>query len=114
VTNPGRLRLESYDNKGNLRSFWGKASMSIDGFCGCCNPTHFALTRDGYFVTSEKGIPRIKIVDPAGQLHKVVALADQFDENTEGIDIVCDPNGRIIALDPVRKQLRIYIEKETL
>ena len=27
----------------DLRSFWGDYSMKIDGFCGCCNPSHFAF-----------------------------------------------------------------------
>jgi len=53
VVNPGRQSLENYTPNGDLRSFWGSASMRLEGFSGCCNPSHIALLPDGSFVTSE-------------------------------------------------------------
>ena len=60
MANPGARRLECYTFNGDLESIWGNTSSQIDGFFGCCNPVHFAIFSDGRFVTSEKGIPRVK------------------------------------------------------
>jgi len=112
AANTGRHSLENYTVDGDLRASWGEFSMTIEGFCGCCNPSHFALTADGSFVTSEKGIPRIKIINRAGLLAAVVAVPSQFAEGTKGLDLAVDSGGRILVLDPVRKTVRIFIEKK--
>ena len=112
AANTGRHSLENYTIDGDLRAFWGEFSMNIEGFCGCCNPSHFALTADGSFVTSEKGIPRIKITNRAGFPAAVVAGPDQFAEGTVGLDLAVDSAERIIVLDPIRKTIRIFIKKE--
>ncbi|MFC1560897.1 hypothetical protein ACFL4V_00300 [Candidatus Latescibacterota bacterium] len=108
IVNPGRHSLENYTMDGDLRSFWGEYSMEIEGFCGCCNPTHIAIFDDGKFVTSEKGIPRIKVYNRLGNLESVVAGPDQFIEGTEGLDLALDSSGRIYVLDPVKKAIRIF------
>ncbi len=51
VVNPGHHRVEAYTFDGYLELSWGKTSMGIDGFCGCCNPVNFAMLPDGGFVT---------------------------------------------------------------
>ena len=112
VVNSGRHQFENYTPDGRLRSFWSRSSMAIDGFSGCCNPSHFALLEDGSFVTSEKGIPRVKIHNVLGDLSAVVAGADQFDEDTVGLDLAVDESGRILVLDPKRRQVRIFTKKE--
>lgn len=112
VANTGRHSLENYTSDGDLRSSWGHYSMNIDGFCGCCNPSHIAILEDGSFVTSEKGIPRVKIYNRLGQLESVVALPAQFDEGTEGLDLAVDSRQRIYVLDPKRKQVRIFAKKK--
>ena len=86
--------------------------MSIDGFSGCCNPVHIALLPDGSFVTSEKGILRIKIHNPVGELADVVALPDQFDSDTEAVEVAVNSQGQIVVLDPQRKQIRIFQKKD--
>jgi ligand-binding sensor domain-containing protein len=55
VANTGRHSLENYTLDGGFRTSWGEFSMKIEGFSGCCNPSHFAILEDGSFVTSEKG-----------------------------------------------------------
>ena len=85
--------------------------MNIDGFGGCCNPSHIAILGDGSFVTSEKGIPRVKIHNRLGELVGVVAPSEQFDENTVGLDLAFDSQDRIYVLDPKRKAIRIFIKK---
>ena len=112
VVNPGRHHVEQYDREGNLISSWGESSMTMEGFCGCCNPSNFALLSDGSFVTSEKGIERIKIYWPNGVFRGVVAGPDSFVEGTKGIDIAVDSKDRILALDPEKKEIRVFTLKK--
>jgi hypothetical protein len=101
-------QLEAFDKKGNMKSSWGKQSEEIDGFCGCCNPTHIALLSDGSFVTSEKAIPRVKIYSQTGEFQCIVAGPDQFDEGTKGLDLAVDSKNRVYVLDVVRKLIRVF------
>ncbi len=112
VVNPGRHRLEKYNREGDLTFSWGESTMSMEGFCGCCNPSNFALMADGSFVTSEKGIERIKVYSPEGVFRHVVAGPDAFTEGTKGLDLAVDPSGRIVVLDPGKKQIRIFSLKK--
>lgn len=112
VTNPGMLYLENYSDEGTLRAFWGEASFDIEGFTGCCNPAHFTLLQDGSFVTSEKGLVRIKVYKPSGELASVVAGPKSFNDDSEPPDVAVDNSGRIFALDISRKVIRIF-EKKT-
>ncbi len=111
LTNPGRHTLENYTPEGDPRTSWGLFSMDIGGFCGCCNPGHLAILDDGRFVTSEKGIPRVKVYDRLGKLESVVAGPDRFAEGTEGLDLAVDSRGRVYVLDPARKAVRIFERK---
>lgn len=108
VVNTGRHSIENYTFDGDLRTSWGMYSMDIEGFSGCCNPTHITILDDGKFVTSEKGIPRIKVYNRLGNLESVVAGPDQFIDGTEGLDLALDSNGRIFVLDPAKKAVRIF------
>lgn len=108
IVNPGRHSLENYTFNGDLRSSWGVYSVEIEGFCGCCNPSHITILDDGKFVTSEKGIARIKVYDRLGNLESVVAGPDRFIEGTEGLDLAKDSNGKIFVLDPMKKSVRIF------
>jgi hypothetical protein len=111
VVNPGRLSLENYTTSGELRSSWGTPGMNVEEFCGCCNPSHFAIQNDGSFITGEKGIVRVKVYNRAGKLVSVVAGPDQFDEGTVGIDLAADSKNRIYVLDPMRKMVRVFEKK---
>ncbi len=108
AANTGRHSLENYTLEGDFRSFWGKSSMQIDGFSGCCNPIHFVILDDGSFVTSEKGIPRIKVYDRLGRLASVVAGPDRFIEGTTGLDLAAVSSQEIFVLDPKKKEIRIF------
>jgi sugar lactone lactonase YvrE len=113
VANPGRRRIERYTFDGNLVSAWGKASPKIEGFCGCCNPTHIAVLPDGGLVTSEKGLARVKTYTAQGELVSVVAPPAAFAEGTVGLDVAADSRGRILVLDPLAKKVRIFVKKKT-
>jgi len=111
VVNPGRHSFEKYSFDGTLLTSWAKASMAMEGFCGCCNPSNFAFLNDSLFVTSEKGIERVKIYNTDGTFLAVVATPDQFEEGTTGLDLAVDNQNRILVLDPAKKLVRIFEPK---
>jgi hypothetical protein len=108
AANTGRRQLENYAPDGTMISSWGESSIGIEGFCGCCNPSHFALLPDGSFVTSEKGIPRVKVYSPFGQFEGVVSGPDQFEAGTVGLDIAVNGRGEILILDPRKGHIRVF------
>jgi hypothetical protein len=111
VANTGRHTLENYNKDGSIRTSWGKATLKIDGFCGCCNPAEFTILPDNSFITSEKGMPRIKLYDQHGVFKGIVASPDMFDNGSHAPDVTVDENERILALDYDRKQVRIFEKK---
>lgn len=120
VTNPGHLRVESYSQEGEYQSSWGNNGMQIEDFTGCCNPVHLALLPGGGFVTSEKGLFRIKTYDLAGEMQGVVAgakllvpderVAKEARSMNKGVSFALAVNdeGRIFVLDPFRKSVRAF------
>jgi len=112
VVNPGCHSLENYTEEGGLRSSWGKFSMDLDGFCGCCNPSHIVILDDGSFVTSEKGLVRVKVHNRLGNFISVVAGPNQFAEGTVGLDLAKDSSQRIYVLDPIKGAIRIFEKNE--
>jgi hypothetical protein len=112
VVNTGLHQLEKFTKEGKLLTSWGKASMEITGFCGCCNPSNIALLPGGAFVTSEKAIERIKIYDPQGNFVCLVALPSSFEEGTKGLDLAVGVHGEILVLDPVKNLIRKFTEKK--
>ena len=108
MVNPGKHSLENYTDDGNLRSFLENMSPEIEGFSGCCNPAHIDIMDDGSFVTSEKGVVRIKIHEPSGELAIVVAPPDKFKEDGEAPDVAVDEEGIIYALDYDKNMIRIF------
>jgi sugar lactone lactonase YvrE len=108
AVNTGRHSFEAYTSSGELITRWERTSMGLDGFSGCCNPSHVALLSDGSFVTSEKGLVRIKIHKSNGDFKCVVASPEQFVEGTTGLDLAVDSKDRILVLDPVKVEVRIF------
>jgi hypothetical protein len=108
VVNPGRHKLLHFTFDGKLLGSWGVATAAIHGFSGCCNPTHIALTEQGFLVTSEKGLVRVKVYNLKGELEAVVAAPDKFTDDTVGLDLASNRAGDILVLDPQKKQVRIF------
>lgn len=109
VVNPGRHSLENYNADGSLRTSWGIPGMKIEGFSGCCNPAQITIMDDNSFVTSEKGMPRIKLYGQHGELKGIVAAPDLFDADSYfAPDVAVDASNNIYALDFDRKQVRIF------
>jgi hypothetical protein len=108
VVNTGKHAIENYSNDGRMRGFWQKGSMTIDGFAGCCNPAELAVLSDGSFVTSEKGLVRIKVYDSSGELQGVVAAPDKFIEDGKAPEVAVDKNDIIYALDFDKSMIRVF------
>lgn len=127
VVSPGRHRIEAYTFEGDLEFFWGKASMAIEGFCGCCNPVNFAIGPDGNFITSEKGLVRVKIYDSEGEFVGIVASPEQLfrggakyagqvvtESQAPGFDVAIDNEGKIYVLDTIKNIVRVFEMKDAL
>ena len=124
IANPGAQQITMYSFQGDLGGAWGTAGSRLSDFFGCCNPAHFALLPDGRFVTSEKGIPRIKVYSPQGKFECVVAspqqlagedgqLADPRQAADRRVfDVAVDRQGRVLVLDPLACSVRIYVVRE--
>jgi hypothetical protein len=108
VVNSGRHSFEAYQFDGKLISSWKRSSMGLEGFSGCCNPSHMAILSDGSFVTSEKGLERVKIHSPSGDYKCLVAGSESFEDGTKGIDLAVDSKDRILVLDPYKKKIVVY------
>jgi len=108
VTNPGRHRVESYTLDGRALGAIEASGASIERFCGCCNPTHIAALPDGRLVTSEKGLPRVKVLRPNGELDCVVAAGDRLAAGVAGLDLAVDQAGRVLVLDPKSRAVRAF------
>ncbi len=118
--NPGKLQISTYSFDGDLGGSWGRAGSSVADFFGCCNPSHIARFADGRFVTSEKGIPRVKVYTTTGQLESVVAGPQQLGISEHSVsdprqsvdetvfDVAVDSRGRVLVLDPQTRTVRIF------
>lgn len=109
AVNPRALRVEAYTPRGDLEGQWGRGSPEIGGFFGCCNPAHLAVLSDGRFVTAEKGIPRVKLFTPRGELLAVVA--DESELKTTPADLAVDAEDHILLLDPATRQVRTFVAR---
>ena len=112
VVNPGLHSLENYTEDGNLREHWNSTSMQTEGFSGCCNPAHITFLPDGRFVTSEKGLVRIKTYKPSGEFDGVVAAPSKFTGEGVAPDVATDSKGNIYVLDFDKKMIRVFEPKE--
>lgn len=113
AVNPGKHAIENYSDEGEMRGFWQNSSMNIEGFTGCCNPAEIAVTGEGDFVTSEKGLVRIKIYDSSGKLKSVVAPPEKFNEEGKAPEVAVDEQGVVYALDFDRSMIRIFEKIES-
>jgi len=111
VVNPGMHSLENYTEDGNLREHWNNTSMMTEGFSGCCNPAHFTFLPDGRFVTSEKGLVRVKTYKPSGEFDAVVAAPVKFTDEGKAPDIAVDAAGNVYTLDFDKKMIRVFEKK---
>jgi len=111
VVNPGNRRIERRTIDGKLIDYFGQAGLEADAFCGCCNPAHFTLYKDGY-VTSEKGINRIKILDNKGNFIEFVSSVNKFLPPMP-LDIAVSDDGQTIyGANPADSKLYLFKRKQ--
>jgi hypothetical protein len=121
VANTGRHQVEAYSRTGEFQSGWGRYAAQVDGFCGCCNPAHFALLPDGRIVTTEKGLLRVKTYSDQGVFESVVAPPSAFPEQPMAcqndcrtgltLPVAADSRGRVLVLDPAARTVRVFVAK---
>ena len=70
--------------------------------------------RAGSFVTSEKGLPRVKVYGKDGTFKAMVAGPESFRPGTVGLDLAADSMGRVLVLDPARSQLRFFTPRSIM
>jgi sugar lactone lactonase YvrE len=111
IVDPGRHRISAFTTDGYLELSWGEASFALEGFSGCCNPSHIAMLPDGRVVTSEKGLARVKVHDAHGRFETAVVGPAGLDTETGPCDVAVDSDSRILVLDPGRGVVRIFVPK---
>lgn len=109
VANPGNRRIEKRNTDGMLISSFGKQGIEPDAFAGCCNPSHFTLVPGG-FITSEKGINRIKILNKNGEFIEFVSSANNFVPSMP-LDIASTDGKTIYGANPADSKLHVFIKK---
>jgi hypothetical protein len=109
IANTGNHRIEKWTTGGQFISEFGKPGVAPEEFNACCNPSHFALIPQG-FVTAEKGLNRIKILDTSGNFTEFVSVNNNF-VKPHPLD-VASFRGRIIyAANDVDSKLYIFVRK---
>lgn len=114
VVNPGKLGLERYRSNGDIVTSWYRPSLELDGFSGCCNPTHIAFNSNGRLVTCEKGLVRVKIYEvTSGAFEELVVGSKSFKVAQSVRDMVVDASDRILVLDARKDAVRIFETSNT-
>jgi hypothetical protein len=109
VANTGQHRIETYTVDGVLKSQFGEAGTAPGAFCGCCAPAHFALIPEG-FMTAEKGINRIKILDKKGDFVEFVNSKNNFIKSIP-LDLASADGKTIYAAYPATSKLYVFTRK---
>lgn len=109
VANTGYRRVEKHNSAGKKISSFGEPGTAPDAFCGCCNPAHLISIPQG-FVTAEKGINRIKILDPKGKFIEFVSAHNNFVPSVP-LDIASVDGKVIYAANPSDSKLYVFTRK---
>ena len=88
---------------------FGVAGTAPEAFCGCCNPAHIAAIPQG-FVTAEKGINRIKILDRDGNFVEFVSSSNDFVES-QPLDLASSDGKKIYAANKADNNIYLFIRK---
>jgi hypothetical protein len=109
VANTGNRRIETRTIDGTLLGYFGEAGLAPGAFCGCCNPAEFALIPGG-FVTAEKGINRIKIINEKGEFVEFVSSKNKFIASIP-LDVASYDGKGIYAANPADGKLYEFRRK---
>ena len=108
AANTGKHKLVSFSSEGKLSTYWGETSAAVEDFCGCCNPSHFAIMHDGSFITAEKGIVRVKKYNSTGKFECAIAGPEHFEASSTGLEIAINSENDILVLEPAVRKIHIF------
>jgi hypothetical protein len=109
TANTGKHRVETRNINGDVLSYFGQAGTGPNYFCGCCAPPHFVVLPDG-FVTAEKGINRIKILNKNGEFVEYVNSHNNFIKSIP-LDLASIDGKTIYAAYPGESKLYVFNRK---
>jgi hypothetical protein len=109
VANTGNRRIETRSIDGVLKSYFGEPGLAPETFAGCCAPAHFTLVPEG-FVTAEKGLNRIKILNKKGEFVEMVSSKNGFVKSIP-LDLASSDGKTIYAANPADTTLYIFKRK---
>ncbi|HOU95150.1 MAG TPA: hypothetical protein PLN06_00805 [Bacteroidales bacterium] len=109
LAHTGNFRIEKRSIEGQFQSTFGKSGTAPEDFCGCCNPAHFTVIPQG-FVTSEKGMNRIKIMGPEGGFFEYVSSNNNFVASVP-LDVASIDGNIIYGANPADGKLYVFIRK---
>jgi hypothetical protein len=109
VANTGKRRVETRNIDGTILGYFGEPGTAPGAFCGCCNPAHFALIPGG-FVTAEKGINRIKLLNIKGEFTEFVSSVNNFVAPLP-LDIASADGKTIYGANPADNKLYVFTRK---
>jgi hypothetical protein len=109
TANTGRHKLEKRDLMGKILFSFGDAGTAPDSFCGCCNPAHFALMPGG-FITAEKGINRIKLLNSKGEFIEFVSAVNEFVPSVP-LDVATLDGKILYAANPADSKVYVFTRK---
>ncbi len=109
AANTGYRRIETWTTDGIKIDEFGESGIAPGAFCGCCNPSHFTIIPQG-FLTAEKGINRIKILDSGGRFVEFVSSINTFTASVP-LDIASYDGVTIYAADPANSCLIVFKRK---
>ena len=109
AANTGNRRIETWTTDGRKTEEFGEPGTAPGAFCGCCNPAHFAVIPQG-FVTAEKGINRIKILDRDGIFIEFVSVNNDFNQSIP-LDVASADGVTIYAANNFDNKLYVFKRK---
>lgn len=109
AANTGNRRIETWTTDGRKTEEFGEPGTAPGAFCGCCNPAHFAVIPQG-FVTAEKGINRIKILDRDGNFIEFVSVNNDFNQSIP-LDVASADGVTIYAANNFDNKLYVFKRK---
>lgn len=109
AANTGNRRIETWTTDGRKTAEFGEPGTAPGAFCGCCNPAHFAVIPQG-FVTAEKGINRIKILDRDGVFIEFVSVNNDFNQSIP-LDVASADGVTIYAANNFDNKLYVFKRK---
>ncbi len=109
AANTGNRRIETWTTDGRKTEEFGEPGTAPGAFCGCCNPAHFAVIPQG-FVTAEKGINRIKILDRDGVFIEFVSVNNDFNQSIP-LDVASADGVTIYAANNFDNKLYVFKRK---